>query len=106
MRLKIHGGTANHGDPPLCHTCRFATVIKGQRLRDEIVECARLSDRARVRFRVTSCSEYSDRRQASVRDMEDIAWVLRSDAQRKQVGFIPAHQLKPRDRYVLPGDWD
>ena len=106
MRLKIHGGTAQHGDPSLCLTCRYATIIKGQRLRDEIVECGRLSGPGRVRFSVTNCSGYSDRRQASIREMEEIAWVLRSDTQRKQVGFIPARQLKPRDRYILPDDWD
>jgi hypothetical protein len=105
MRLKIQGGTAEHGGPPLCHTCRYATLIKGTRLRDEIVECGRLSERGRIRFAVTSCSGYSDKRQTSLRDMEEIAWVLRSDARRKQIGFVPARQLKPRDRYVLE-DWD
>ena len=39
MHLKIRGGTVNHGDPSLCSTCRFATIIKGQRPSDEIVEC-------------------------------------------------------------------
>jgi len=32
MRIKIRGGTADHGGPSLCLTCRFATVVKGQRL--------------------------------------------------------------------------
>jgi hypothetical protein len=105
MRLKIQGGTANHGEPPLCHTCRHATVIKGPSLRDEIVECGRLSDRSRIPFHVLTCSGYLDKRQVSIRDMEEIAWVLRSDARRKQVGFVPAKQLKPRDRYVLE-EWD
>jgi hypothetical protein len=106
MRLKIHGRTATHGDPPLCHTCRFATIIRGSRIRDEIVECGRLSDHARITFRVTTCSGYDDRRVASIREMEEIAWVLRSDPRRSQVGFVPARTLKPEDRYVLPGDWD
>ena len=106
MRLKIRGGTVNHGDPSLCSTCRFATIVKGQRLRDDIVECRRLSDRARITFPVTSCSEYSDQRIPSLGDMEDIAWVLRSDPHRNQIGFVEARKLKPRDRYVLREDWD
>src|SRR5690242_18625713 len=101
MRLKIQGGTAHLGDPPLCHTCRHATVIKGPRLKDEIVECGRLSEPAQISFAVTSCSAYSDSRLTSLRDMEEIAWVLRSDARQKRVGFIPARDLKPKDRYVL-----
>jgi hypothetical protein len=38
--------------------------------------------------------------------MEDLAWVLRTDAHRKHIGFVQARDLKPRDRYVLPDDWD
>jgi hypothetical protein len=106
MRFKIQGGTASHGEPPLCHTCRFATIVRGHRLRDEIVECARLSDHARVTFPVASCTGYSDRRHPSISEMEEIAWVLRSDPRRNQVGFVQARRLKPEDRYVLPGEWD
>jgi hypothetical protein len=106
VRIKIRGGTAQHGEPSLCLTCRFAAIVKGQRLRDEIIECSRLSDNSRITFPVTSCSGYSDRRHASMRDMEDIAWVRRSDPRRNQIGFVPAKKLKPQDRYVLPDEWD
>ena len=107
MRLKIHGGTVQHGEQSLCLTCRHATVVKGRNLREEIIQCARLSSgHDLVPFPVTSCSGYSDRRQPSIREMEDIAWVLRTDASRKQIGFIQARQLKPKDRYVLPDDED
>ncbi len=106
MRFKIRGGTVNHGDPPLCTTCRFATIVKGQRLREEIVECSRLSDRARITFPVMFCTGYADVRQASIREMEEIAWILRSDPRRNQIGFVEARKLKPAERYVLPDDWD
>jgi hypothetical protein len=106
MRLKIHGGTADHGQPSLCTTCRFATIVKGQRLRDEIVECGRLSDRSRIAFVVSFCTGYADRRQASIREMEEIAWVLRSDLRENKIGFVKASKLKPQERYVLPEEWD
>lgn len=102
MRVKIRGGTVVHGDAPLCQTCRFATIVRGPTLSDEIIECASLTyGRGRITFPVTYCSGYSDRRQASIRDMEDIAWVLRSDPKRNQIGFVPAAKLRERDRYVL-----
>jgi hypothetical protein len=64
MRVKIRGGTANYGEPSLCLTCRFAAIVKGASLRDEIVECAQLAyGRNRVEFAVNTCTEYSDRRQ-------------------------------------------
>jgi hypothetical protein len=57
MRFKIRGGTANHGEPSLCLTCRFATIVKGASLRDEIVECAQLAyGRNRIEFGVNTCT--------------------------------------------------
>jgi hypothetical protein len=88
MRLKIRGGTANSGEPSLCLTCRFATVVKDQRLREEIVECSRLSDHSRITFPVNFCTDYADRRHASIHEMEDIAWVLRSDPRCNEIGFV------------------
>jgi hypothetical protein len=101
MRLKIQGGTASNEDPSLCVTCRSATIIKGARLRDEIVQCGELYRGVPIPFPVVSCSAYSDKRRASIREMEEIAWVLRSDVRKNSIGFVPASSLKPRDRFVL-----
>src|SRR5258708_1506099 len=105
MRVKIRGGTVVHGDPPLCQTCRYATIGKGPTLGDEIIECASLTyGRGRITFPVTYCTAYSDRRQPSIREMEEIAWILRSDPKRKEVGFVSASKLRVGDRYVLVED--
>ena len=53
------------------------------------------------RTRVRYCTEYSDGRQASIRQMEDVVWVLRSDPKLNQIDFVPASELRERDRYVL-----
>jgi len=105
LRIKVRGGTASDGEPSLCLTCRFATVVKGARLRDEIVECSQLSyGRNRVTFPVTQCTEYSDRRQPSLRAMEEIAWVLRSDPKKNTIGFVKRAELTRRERFVLDDD--
>jgi hypothetical protein len=105
MRVKIRGGTANHGEPSLCLTCRYATIVKGASLRDEIVECAQLSyGRNRIAFPVTVCTDYSDRRQPSLRSMEEIAWVLRSDPKKNEIGFVKRSELTRRERFVLDED--
>jgi hypothetical protein len=105
MRIKIRGGTASNGEPSLCLTCRFATIVKGASLRDEIVECSQLSyGRNRVAFPVTQCTEYSDRRQPSLRAMEEIAWVLRSDPTKNEIGFVKRSELTRRERFVLDDD--
>ena len=104
MHLKIHGGTTADNDTSLCASCRFATIVRGPRLADEIIACAKLSDQDRITFRVTSCTEYSDRSSASLYHMEDIAWILRSDSKRKAVGFVRARDLKFNARHVLDDD--
>jgi len=102
MRVKIHGGTASQSESPLCHTCRFATIVRGPALRDEIVECGNVRrGHGRITFPVTYCTDYSDRRQASLREMEEIAWILRTDARRNEIGFVHASKLRERDRHVL-----
>ena len=107
MRLKIVSGTPRHGEPSLCGTCGHATIVKGAAVNDEIVECDRLSTaRSRIPFPVVSCTGYSDRRTPSIHEMEDIAWILRTDPRKKQIGFVQARQLKPEDRYVLPEAYD
>ena len=104
MRIKIQGGTVDHGQQSLCESCRWATVIRGHKLGDEIVECDQLSWRdRRVRFPVMSCSRYSDRQRASVREMEEIAWILRTDPHH-QVGFVRSSRLTDDERYVLEED--
>ena len=104
MRVKIRGGTVMHGDAPLCQTCRYATIVRGSTLSDEIIECASLYGRGRITFPVTYCTSYSDRRQASIREMEEIAWVLRTDTNRNKIGFVRASNLRDRERYVLDED--
>jgi hypothetical protein len=105
MRVKIRGGTVTHGDPPLCQTCRYATIVRGVTLRDELIECQELAfGRQRITFPVTYCTSYSDSRRPSLREMEQIAWVLRTDANRNQIGFVPASKLCERERHVMIED--
>ena len=100
MKLRISGGTAKFGDPPLCSSCRFSTIIKGARLGDEVVSCNWMPGE-RVPFPVTSCSGYVDRTHPSLWHMEEIAWVLRSNPSRRTIGFVEARRLKEDERHVL-----
>jgi len=107
MRIKIRGGTVKHGDGPLCHTCRYATIVRGAGLRDEIIECAQLScDNHRITFPVTFCSKYVGAQHPSLREMEEMAWVLRTDTKKNSIGFVRASDLAPKHRFVLAEDDD
>lgn len=105
MRVKIRGGTVNHGEPPLCSTCRYATIARGRSLREEIVSCSQLPyQKRRVLFPVYSCTDYSNRAHPTLYQMEEIAWVLRTNPVRNRVGFVQARQLKESERHVLDED--
>jgi len=102
MKVKIRGGTVNHGESSLCSSCRSAIVVKGARLGDEIVQCGIYNMRDRpITFAVTSCSEYSNRSQPSLWHMEQIGWVLRPGSGDKKVGFVKANELDDDERHVL-----
>jgi hypothetical protein len=51
-----------------------------------------------------SCSDYVSRQHPSLREMEETAWILRTDAKRHRVGFVPSKDLKPKERFVLEED--
>lgn len=68
------------------------------------ITCSRLGDDNRIRFTVTSCTGYSDKTLPSLYHMEDIAWILRSDSKRKQLGFVRSRDLKFEDRHRLTDD--
>jgi len=44
---------------------------------------------------------YVNRQHPSLHEMEDIAWVLRTDARKRQVGFVQPKALKWHERHVL-----
>jgi hypothetical protein len=107
MRLKLRGGTAREDEPPLCLSCRHATVIQGRNLHDELIDCGLLHGHSsRITFPVRACSGYDDRRHATLWHMETIAWVLRTERKSRKIGFVPARELKPDLRHVLDDeDW-
>ena len=101
MRVRVRGGTVNHGEPSLCSSCRFSIVVNGPKLGDEIVACNLLRAQRQIVFPVTSCSGYIHLAQPSLWHMEEIAWVLRSSPSRKTVGFVEARRLKDDEKHVL-----
>lgn len=96
MKIKINGGTAREGEPALCLSCRFATIVQGTSTKHQIVRCGRVQ--TSITFKVTTCTEYINSNHPSLYHMEDIAWVLRTDAKRNQIGFVRSKDLKPRER--------
>ena len=98
MHLKVYDGTVRSDGSSLCATCRLATIIKGRRLDEEIVQCRGTGlHPARITFKVTACSAYHDDRLPSYMDLLDQAWVLRPASGRKPAGFTRGRDLRDEE---------
>ena len=99
MNIRIHGGTARDDEAALCLSCRYAHIVCGTSAKHQFIRCSQVE--APIAFKVTSCSEYLSRQHPSLYHMEDIAWVLRTDAKRNRIGFVRSKDLKSHERFVL-----
>jgi hypothetical protein len=91
VSIKVKGGTPQ-GCESLCRTCSHGHIIKGFCASQEEVFCRFFYIEREIRFPVMECTFYEDRRLASKKEMEDIAWILRTDMPRRRVGFISPEQ--------------
>jgi hypothetical protein len=55
-------------------------------------------------FPVTFCTKYVSTQHPSLREMEEMAWVLRTDTKKNSIGFVRASDLVPKHRFVLEED--
>jgi hypothetical protein len=79
-------------------------MIKGDTLNDSVVFCNAVD--ARITFEVRDCNSYEDKRQPSIYDMKEAAWVLRTDAHRKKIGFVPYRKLEKEEQRELDAKLD
>ena len=86
MTIRVQGGTPN-GTESLCDSCYWAHIQKGYAESEEVVICAFLRAARLIPFRVRTCTDYSDKRVPSKRDMEEIAWIIRTKDVNRRVGF-------------------
>ncbi|RPI55703.1 MAG: hypothetical protein EHM55_07030 [Acidobacteria bacterium] len=96
--MKVHGGTPSNSGRSLCATCRFATIIRGRTLDEEIVQCLSMATRGmRVTFKVTSCTAHSAVDQPTYTQLLEEAWVLRPASKRQPAGFVKYSELKAEE---------
>jgi hypothetical protein len=89
---KVYGGTPA-GNESRCDTCSFARVIQGYSENEKIVICDSLYEPIRIPFKVRECSDYLDKRLPRIRDMEEIAWQIRSKSAGHTAGFVNIGEL-------------
>lgn len=105
-RLKVLNGTRSLHAARLCDTCQSGVVRRGAADSDEQVYCTVIE--REVRTRVVECNRYIDRTRPSLWEMRQIAWVLRTDHKRQQIGFVRAKEWERQheDEELLPSHLD
>jgi len=95
VTIRVKGGTPE-GCESLCRTCTCGHIITGFRATEEEVFCKNFYIEREIRFPVRECTLYEDKRLASKKDMEEIAWTLRSTTTKpnQSLGFVSSTQLQ------------
>jgi len=97
VKIRVLGGTPEESGS-LCMTCTHGHVIKGFRATEELTYCRFFFVEREILFCVRECTFYEDRRLACKKDMEEIAWHLRTFSPTRHVGFISAASIRQIDR--------
>jgi hypothetical protein len=105
MRIKVYDGTTTNSGSSLCGTCRHATITRGRRLDEELVQCQAIPMTiTRITFKVTSCSSYNDVRQPTYLEMLEDAWILQPASKKRPAGFVRASELRERELRSILAD--
>lgn len=105
IKIKVQKGTVDSGAENKCITCDSAVRMQFDG-KETVTHCQQV-DRI-VSAKVVECSAYTDKRMPSLSAMNRMAWILRTDPQKKQIGFVPNKEYfkenKDEDRYDSAND--
>lgn len=90
IHLKVQKGTVNSNTEDLCTTCHHAVRIQYD-LGEARVHCSQIEGWTQG-HKVVECSGYADKRLPSLSIMNRMAWVLRTDGSKKNIGFVPSKE--------------
>jgi len=105
LRFKVTGGTAV-GSKLLCTSCSYSQRVLGFN-NETFWGCTAVGFNSRgnrIPFPVYECNVYKDASRASLMDMKEIAWVVRTDAHGRKIGFVRSGDLTNEERQRLNSD--
>jgi hypothetical protein len=99
MDVRIKNGTPLHSES-LCETCVHAHIVRGYRESEELTVCQATYPEHTVPFHVRECSGYTQMKRQTLKQMEDIAWVLGPNGGKRRAGFVPAADVETKETQV------
>jgi hypothetical protein len=96
MGMKVRNGTPDFSAPSLCESCKLASIIRGQRFDEQIIKCVWLQ--RTIPFKVSECRTYHPSNQPWINEMEEMAWLLVSRSNGREIGFMRVKDMTDKDR--------
>ena len=100
MDVRVKNGTPLHGES-LCETCSRAHIARGFSESEKLVVCQAVYPERRVPIKIRDCTNYLERKRQTLKQMEEIAWVLTPRGGKRKAGFVPAKELKKESEIEL-----
>ena len=100
MDIRVKNGTPLHGES-LCETCSQAHIARGFSESEKLVICQAVYPERRVLFKIRECTNYLEIKRQTLRQMEEIAWVLAPREGKRKAGFVPASEMETESEIEL-----
>jgi hypothetical protein len=101
MNIKFKEKTPDFSKPDLCDTCKWVTMIEGERHSDTRKFCN--VTRSEIKFKVSKCSTFNNLLDKSLHEMERMAYILTGKVSGK-IGFKHYKDLTNSEKLELIRD--